>query len=401
MKKKVVTILIFLVIMIKPECGIVILPVVDLIGNPIHQLFPHALIKKTYNKFPLQNENMNSYNLCIRLHQLLFNETVEILDKNGSEICIKITNCFYNSKNNQSYNDTYWTHKDSILSLNDIKGESPKIPNPIRYNNISDNNSSVIVLKYPWKSSTIGLTFSAGTRFLLSHTDENRYYYVWIYNHTKQKNEIMAIPNSYAIQENPYQSHEEKIDSFVALLKEWTKNNNDFIPYVWGGCSFTYRTNIIFKLKKKSYYKKQYSYYKRKKDPHIKTGFDCSGLILRAAQICSIPYFFKNTTTIKNNLKAIQNFNQLKNGDIIWIPGHVMIISDIQKNLLIEARSYQQGYGIVHEIELNKVFKDVHTFKDLFRIFKNNKTLIRIDKDGNEKEVFTTIALLSLQSCWK
>ncbi len=144
-----------------------------------------------------------------------------------------------------------------------------------------------------------------------------------------------------------------------------------FIPYVWGGCSYTTLcTDPYFQLKT----------VRSKHRPHAKprryfeyptchtqpyNGFDCAGLILRAAQASGIPYFYKNTFTILQNLEPLQPEDQIANGDLIWLPAHIMIISDVEQNLCIEARHYAQGYGKVHETPIHKVFKDINNYQDL------------------------------------
>lgn len=144
-----------------------------------------------------------------------------------------------------------------------------------------------------------------------------------------------------------------------------------FIPYVWGGCSYTTLcTDPYFQLKT----------VRSKHRPHAKprryfeyptchtqpyNGFDCAGLILRAAQASGIPYFYKNTFTILQNLEPLQPEDQIANGDLIWLPAHIMIISDVEQNLCIEARHYAQGYGKVHETPIHKIFKDINNYQDL------------------------------------
>src|SRR5205814_4688733 len=121
-----------------------------------------------------------------------------------------------------------------------------------------------------------------------------------------------------------------------------------------------------------------YSFYEHERDTQSpKNGFDCSGVILRAAQIAGIPYFCKNTTTIAQCLTPLKSEQQLREGDLILIKGHVMIVSDITKNLLIEARSYGHGYGKLHEISIDQVFEGIETYKDLCDAYYEKKVVKR------------------------
>ena len=133
-------------------------------------------------------------------------------------------------------------------------------------------------------------------------------------------------------------------------------------------------------------------------DTTIKNGFDCSNLILRAAQISQIPYFFKNTTTLKKNLKTISPNEKLEAGDLIWVPGHVIVVADLDKNTIIESRSYSHGYGKIQEIPLNEEFKNINTFEDLLKHFFDNKKIKRIDKNKKTIADLKNYKILKLRS---
>ena len=165
------------------------------------------------------------------------------------------------------------------------------------------------------------------------------------------------------------------------------------IAYVWGGCSLTEpysgdqfeEINVPSSLDNKQAI--GYQYIGSTAQP--KTGFDCSGLILRAAQIAGMPYYYKNSTTIATHLKPIDHFSDIKDGDLIWIPWHIMAIGDLKRNIIIEARHYNDGYGKLHAIKLNKLFKDINTFADLFNAIAQKKTLYRLDKIGYYKSHYS------------
>ena len=142
-------------------------------------------------------------------------------------------------------------------------------------------------------------------------------------------------------------------------MRQWAKRKEGFIPYVWGGFSFTdtIKTTSCFLLKDET--------------TSPKTGLDCVGIIARVAQIYGIPYFYKNTTTIKQCLTPLARNSKLMTGDIIWVPGHVMIVADLTNHTLIEARGYDHGYGKVQEIPLNEEFKGINTYRDLIDAYHN------------------------------
>src|SRR3990167_1494271 len=114
-----------------------------------------------------------------------------------------------------------------------------------------------------------------------------------------------------------------RINSVAGCCERRTQDQHftaPFIPYAWGGCSYTATcTDPHFQLKTTSVTKhlpqpqrRWFSYPTYNLKPA--TGFDCSGVILRAAQIAGLPYFYKNTVTILNNLKPLTATDELADG---------------------------------------------------------------------------------------
>jgi cell wall-associated NlpC family hydrolase len=201
---------------------------------------------------------------------------------------------------------------------------------------------------------------------------------------------------------NENKTKKERIADYVTLLKKWAHQKTGSIAYVWGGTSFISTINKPFSEVFQTKDVKTYSFYQHEDDiSSPKNGFDCSGLITRATQICAIPYFCKNTTTIAHCLKPLAKETALSEGDLILIKGHVMVVSDIQKNLLIEARSYGHGYGKLHEIPLNKVFDGINNYQDLLEVYFNKKPIKRKDIQGMARDTFANVQLLSMESVWE
>ncbi len=82
------------------------------------------------------------------------------------------------------------------------------------------------------------------------------------------------------------------------------------------------------------------------------------------------------------------------------MPGHVMIVADMSKNSLFEARSHDHGYGKLQEIALGDVFKGIPTYQALLHAYEKKIPLERIDKAGVVKDHFPSFKLLSLASAW-
>jgi cell wall-associated NlpC family hydrolase len=125
---------------------------------------------------------------------------------------------------------------------------------------------------------------------------------------------------------------------------------------------------------------------------------DCAGMISLATRACGINYRPKNTTAIKRFGTQISDMGHLQNGDIIYVPGHVLVVSDIKRNLAIEARGYGSGTGKVQELPLNTLFKGIETYADLFGIIKEKKPLTRLACDGSIQCVAQEVLAINLFS---
>jgi cell wall-associated NlpC family hydrolase len=388
--------------------GLVVVPVADLVGSPIQAFNLAHSAHASYQKLPLCGSIKSSSSGCPRLHQLLFNETVEIIDKHDNEYCIAIPHLFYTTATNAKPQNMYWTSCKNIVpykTLEKFEIDTSKIPSMPCFKkckNIEDADDQVVVLLFPWYDATTNTSYSAGTRFVLTQeSSEDQHYTVYILDWQNHMLTTTHVPKTSAfIQKSS--TKKEAIRQFVTIIRAWAHHYHGYIPYVWGGSSFIdackensfHQASVTYKTKKTSVM--------ARKDCNrsTKSGFDCAGLFARAAQMAGIPYFFKNTLTLAQHLQPLQPGQKLIEGDLMWIPGHVMAVSDIKNNVLIEARGYSHGFGIVQEIELSKVFKDITTYDQLIDAFLHHKPIERLNKDGVPVETIKTIKLLKIESAW-
>lgn len=389
MKLKILMLLLSKIISIQCQNYVIIKPVVDLVIEKI----PNILL---YDKMPLSPINKKDRNSCPRIHQLLFNEIVKVIKEDEKELVIEAPNIFYEKKGLPIRSSQFRTLKKNLISLESLKKAKLDISKfPL------ESSPKIIYLKYPFKNKLNNKVYSAGTKFTYEQIDEKNYH-ANIFNPEKLKFEVVLIPKKICLESSSLIDPQQKINNFVKLLKSWANIKKGFIPYVWGGCSFCDISNEkVFEEKRKTLNKKAMNFYHLAKYDHrTKPGFDCSGLILRAAQITGIPFPYKNSTTISQNLKPLQENDVLKNGDIIWFSGHVMIISDIKHNLIIEATDYSDGYGEVHEILLSQKFKNIETFDDLKNSFFQNKSIDKLHKNGTVSKTISDFKILKLISAF-
>ncbi|HXW86189.1 MAG TPA: hypothetical protein VEK38_02495 [Candidatus Bathyarchaeia archaeon] len=365
--------------------AVVIVPVADLFAHP-----PNT----TVDDIPVHTAQQ-SPTPCPRLHQLLFHEQITVTDEKGRYVCVHIPHLFYTITQSSTPQNTYWTLAKNIFPLSPHVHQqcTPYLPDTPSFTQKSITpKQSTITLTLPFYYTAREILFSVGTRFVIAEQTTSQYS-VYVFNAQKKCIEKMTIPYSHAMLISPAQTAQEQRKKFVTLLKQWAHPPDGFIPYVWGGCSFTECYTGSFT---KTDHAQSCHYTYNSQTQQIKGGFDCSGLIARAAQACNIAYFYKNTTTMTHNLKQKTAHDSIEEGDIIWIPGHVMVVADIKNHTLIESRSYGHGYGKVHEIALNNVFENIHTFNDLKTAYHHKKPLQHLDCFKKRRELFTQFKIFSL-----
>jgi hypothetical protein len=380
--------------------------VADLVGQQITTLVPDHSVEALYAHIPVSAGEIQSPMACLRLHQLVYNDIVDIIKIVNDQACICISQAYYRIPSSDQPQHTYWILKKNISLLDDLDAHkicTDHIPQPISFNQeniISDKQ--LVTLIEPHYDKTMNMSFSAGTRFVKTsspHKKRSSSIEVFAIDYAHMKERIIKIPCNKCVIDDHIKTMEQRIHDYIQLLRTWAHQKKGCIPYVWGGTTFTKPIHSTFKEVIASGPNGDYSYYEYEKDTqHPKNGFDCSGVILRAAQICGIPYFCKNTTTIAQCLQPLKKENQLAAGDLILIKGHVMVVSDLEKNLLIEARSYGHGYGKLHEISVGDVFDGIETYSDLCDAYYEKKVVKRKDKNGKIRDTFASLQLFPMNA---
>ncbi len=369
--------------------AVTIVPVANLAFQRLAPLFPNQKLTSCYHKMALEGTKASARS-CPRAHQLLFNEQVEIIDRNGDEVLVRIPQCYFSTADAKNIkNNEYWAHKRDFLPLKKLEEQgldTKLIPPAISFEAKTPDlvNNLVATLILPFEDAESGRTFSAGTRFILARPANKKEdtVKVWVFSPDSFTFTTLAINKNLCVTHYP-QDSEIIRQAFVQMLRLWAQAlENYFIPYVWGGCSFTtlYTDNMISGPTQIT--QKGITSFSLTNKKVLATGFDCSGVILRAAQILHIPYFFKNSLTALNNLKHISSYKDLALGDLIYIGGHVMVVANLKNNTLIEARSHYHYFGRLQEIKLSQEFKGIETYQQLIAAYTSGKTLERLDANG-------------------
>lgn len=379
------------------QLAITCVPVADLVGQSLKH-------HKYYSTTALcAKEGIYG---CPRIHQLLLHQPVTILEESGDEVKIKIPHVFYDTDAEKNCT-TYWSLKKNFILLSQLEAKRvdlAKLPSSLDFTSNEQKDTNIITLCKPHYLPSLHITLSAGTRFVRTIEKEPAKDTIAMYilnPHTKKIQTIM-VPKSSCITTKTL-SRRKKIDLFLKLIKEWASLDNGFIAYVWGGCSFV--TPCLYDQftvhNGFSYKGKQVSYYVRSELRSAPvSGLDCAGLIVLASHIAGIPFYYKNSATIAHYLKPLEE-DKVQNGDLLWFPGHVLVLADVKKNTIIEARAYSHGYGKVHELPLNQVFKDITTTDDLVKAYRAQEPLSRLMKDGSVAQTITNYKILKLNSVWE
>lgn len=382
--------------------AVIIVPVADATTRPLQPLDEQKSALELYNLLPIApGAQLRS---CYRAHQFLFNETVTIKRIQELEVECEVDNFFYIDEDGKVRN-SFWTLKRNIMPLSLLVKEQKIAAVPAPYcaqNNTICSHAGLLALAWPWYDPVTQQTYSAGTRFVRTpEKDTSSRYAVAILDYATLTVKIGYVPKKYSIIEFA-KTKEQNRKKFVSLLKQWAANPAGIFAYVWGGCSFikSYKNNN-FSLINDIRFGRLVDFWQRPDDNERPfTGCECSALILRVAQLCGMPYFYRNTATIVKYLKPLAQDERIEEGDIIWYKGHVQIVSDLRRNKLIESVGYQSGYGKTHEIELAKVFEGIKTYRDLIQVHFTKKTIKRIDKNRKPMRTIRELKILKLSSIW-
>ncbi|MCX5923502.1 MAG: NlpC/P60 family protein [Candidatus Dependentiae bacterium] len=336
---------------------------------------------------PLNQSICGNSNGCHRSHQGLYNELVSIIEEKDGCFKIACNNVVYgyDSESKEKLN-SFWVHKKDLVELKKLTDETLQVIPCPKY-----GQEPTIVLTYPWK------TFSAGTRFNhIPEQDTLTAYAIKRVDFTANAILIDFIAHKNALVETKKHMKAARklfvknINHLIDRVSSTNKKGmNNVIPYVWGGSSFT------IPYQDSNFYLADGSWQRTgKNDPY--SGYDCSEFVMRMAQIAGIEFPWKTTKVMEESKRALAKNEPLENGDLIWISGHVMIVSNIKRNEIIEARGYKSGYGRIHRLTLTEIFDGIKTYDDLLKKYHLGQAIQLKDKQGITVEKEYPFKLLKL-----
>ncbi len=187
---------------------------------------------------------------------------------------------------------------------------------------------------------------------------------------------------------------------FCILIHLWSEIPDFKIPLVWGGASIggAYADNDYYLAERHIDSDHTLQVWDR---PHYGLttymGIDASNLVSRAAQLVGIPYFCKNSFTASLVLHELESQEYPLPGDLIWMPGSLLILSDIEHNSVVTAMSYTSGYGTLIKLPLSAVFQNIATIDDLLDARNTGSPLTVLNRDGSIARVVDQFKILKLK----
>jgi cell wall-associated NlpC family hydrolase len=384
---------------------VVITPVIDGLGTGPRDAFD----QKRYQNLPYSGPQRLSNHPWERSHQLLFNQRVKLLKEKEKEAYVSVPNLLFKGSKNAKFSPLkVWVQKKHIVPLATLEErgiDTQAFPEV----DLKKNKELVATLISPHKFHNRKELFSAGTRFKVASVRWGKVQ-VYVFNPQSLRVEVNELsPGTFVL--NDGSNSKQQISKFLSILDYWAHPGNGFIPYVLGGSSFTNtissnqfltlpikdaRGNIV-----KDGSRPAYKYERKPLKMGLKSGFDCSTLIYNAALASGIPYYCKNTTAIANTLKKLEKKDTLEAGDIIWIPGHVMVVTEASKGLsIIQARGYSSKQGKVYKASAEELFTQVKNPKDLIKLYHQKKPLVLKNSKGKAGSVYKNWQIFKLSSCY-
>jgi hypothetical protein len=367
---------ILFVLQIGAHDALVIVPVADLVdaGQAIS-------IGKNNKKAPTQVlAYYEDGSKSPRVGQLLFNEVVTVLEKHGELVRVFVQNQAYKAAKSSKLLQEFWTTASSLCPLNEVNRSTVPL-----------DNTQVVTLKDPFVVPKTALTLSVGTRLRMLKEREHEVD-VLIYNHRRRSTVTVTIPKRYII--NVFSTPRER----AVELARYIAHAPGKTPYVWGGSSCVHQYEPLRYAMAHVGSKKGKAYVVDGEPiPSIYTGCDCSGFIMRVMQAAGIPLTAKNSLTMKEVLGTLSSDVLPQNGDIIYMPGHVVLITDVECGLVTEARTQDHGYGYIQEVHIGELFEGVDSLYQLHE--QANTPQRRLNK---QRECIGTmkVVILPLAGCY-
>ena len=200
-------------------------------------------------------------------------------------------------------------------------------------------------------------------------------------NFVNLEKSILEIREDFFYKNDYIRKNEKEIrKNIINYLEFLTKNNDKIIPYVYGGTTIgNFFEKNFFESKKiklfNNFFTKIYVHKKKNINQEDKAGVDSSGLVNFVLRLFGIPFNLRNTKTFKTFLKKVNSYEELQDGDLLWISGHVLIVNK-KDNKFYESNGYKYNCNGIIQQHVSERFKNINSIEDLFKVneIKSNLT---------------------------
>lgn len=370
--------------------------VADIVSIPLgNEVSSFDQIKTAYDNLPASwGPSESDLLACPRIHQLLLHEIVTVLEETNYEAYIEITPLFI-ARDEQTVQPLQgWVFKEHLRALS--SDCLPFLPQPIDWQSgIINDDEYIVALISPFVDHDNKL-YSAGTRFILSNKSDDFFHVIAFDKQINTFKEISIPQDACAYQ--PLLTEYDKRMLFCTLIGLWSEIPDLKIPLVWGGASIgsVYRANDYYADEREVNGQKLHVWERPKYGISFLMGLDASNLVSRAAQLVGIPYFSKNSFTASLILDELGSTEYPLEGDLIWMPGSLLIIKSIQNNTIVTTMSYSAGYGTLLELPLAAVFENIYNFNDLLAARTAHMPLTVLNSNGSTARIVEEFKILKL-----
>jgi hypothetical protein len=166
---------------------------------------------------------------------------------------------------------------------------------------------------------------------------------------------------------------------------------NNVVAFVWGGSSFvkTYKRDDF-------YLDTAAGVWQRKGNTGPYSGYDQSEFVWRMSSMAGVRFPWKTTRAMRAALRPLLPDENLQKGDLIHVPGGVMIVADRDNDVIVRVSGYRWGKGCIHTCTVAEAFEGISTFDELLTVYRAGGTVLLKDRDGNPLEKEYELTLLKL-----
>jgi hypothetical protein len=352
-----------------------------------------AIIRNLYHTIHATNVNDSEF---IRVHMIVLHEIVTVLEERNGEWLVQCSDHFHQDSPSSKPQNTYAVLAEEFVFLDELEKEvQEKLPTPLEYYNERsfDETGTIFTLGTPPDEATVENPeyFFSETRFLIKEINGD-YVTVFVLQDKKITTTTFALSRGRI---NTPRTEEEKRTCIVEeMLKECAGPH--VITTNWGGRAANFKTEYAKRKEKGNYRLEPLTVpnngevmgYNRAQTGHREGGKEMGGFARSNFTRCNAPAgtIYKTTQDWWYHLPALSEEEEIKAGyAVCGFTGYLGWVSSVEKNEIMDVRSYSKHHGVARNVKLSENFKGIETYEDLLIAYRTGQPLILLG-DNQEKE---------------